>query len=182
MPVGTVLRAQHVEESFLLSEQFLHKALLIVLDGLEKGGVVAAVLNRPTAAVVRFNLPGSPSRRLPVCGTQPLPPSLATDGQGQLWLHHKKALGGTALGASRLFSMGGNEVGTLLKARRLTPRPAARPFRPVHACLRAEAPAVHPTSHFPSPSRRFSRARPRPPTSSSWAAPSFSRRRSSRAC
>ncbi len=60
--------------------------------------------------------------------------------------------------------------------------PRRAPFRPVHACLRAEAPPVHPTSHFPSPSRRFSRARPRPPTSSSWAASSFSRRRSSRAC
>ena len=62
MPVGTVLRAQHVEESFLLSEQFLHKALLIVLDGLEKGGVVAAVLNRPTANLVEFNTDKRPRR------------------------------------------------------------------------------------------------------------------------
>ena len=85
---------------FLLREQFVHKGLLLVLqaDADSDGALLCAVLNRPTSASVSFNLPGRPSRRLPICGSVPLPRSLAKDGQGQLWLHHRAELGGSALG------------------------------------------------------------------------------------
>ena len=89
---------------FLLREQFVHKGLLLVLqaDADTDGALLCAVLNRPTSASVSFNLPGRPSRRLPICGSLPLPRSLAKDGQGQLWLHHRAELGGSALGRSGL--------------------------------------------------------------------------------
>ena len=82
----------------------MHKGLLLVLqaDADTDGALLCAVLNRPTSASVSFNLPGRPSRRLPICGSLPLPRSLAKDGQGQLWLHHRAELGGSALGRSGL--------------------------------------------------------------------------------
>jgi hypothetical protein len=79
------------------------------------GALLCAVLNRPTSASVAFNLPGRPTRRLPICGNLPLPRSLAKDAQGQLWLHHRAELGGTALGSAGIFMMPTVEVAALLK-------------------------------------------------------------------
>ena len=63
-----------------------------------------------TQASVAFNLPGRPTRRLPICGNLPLPPSLAKDAQGQLWLSHRAELGGTPLGSAGLFMLPTVEV------------------------------------------------------------------------
>lgn len=134
---GTVLcsmvPAAGPSSRILLDDQFLHKALLVVLDqgkaaeGMEEladalaglvggqnvkmiGGtgepVRACVLNRPTNNLVRFNTAGNPRRRVPFCGNSPIragPLLAASGGTGQLWLHHRSDLGGTPLGDSGLF-------------------------------------------------------------------------------
>lgn len=102
----------------LLREQFLHKSVMLIIDELEQEGTwVACVLNRPTATLVQFNTPGSPRRRLPVCGDKPFRGSrLNGDGSGQLWLHYRSELGGSAFGESGLYSLASDEVMRLLEA------------------------------------------------------------------
>jgi len=107
--VGTVLLTMVSPESkmpadrILIHDQFLHKAVLVVLaeDGPD-GKLSACILNRPTADVFRFNLPGDPQRRVPFCGNLKL--------GGQLWLHHRPDLGGVALGDSGLLLLPADEV------------------------------------------------------------------------
>jgi len=128
-----------VADRVLLADQFLHKSLLVVLGELpggegggaagagagagdgetetgKEGVVVACVLNRATDTKVRFNLPGEPIRRFNVCGNKQLGAALATDGSGQLWLHHRAELGGTALGESGLYRLSGAEAAAKLQA------------------------------------------------------------------
>ena len=65
----TTVGAQRLEPSgavpadrFLLSDQFLHKALLVTVHELPGGVAVAVVLNRPTANLVQFHTDGKPRR------------------------------------------------------------------------------------------------------------------------
>jgi len=96
-------------ERFLLRDQFLHKAVLVVLGELPGGAVSACVLNRPTSSTVRFNLSGRPSRRLLFGGDREVRgdglSAIGGDGSGQLWLHHRAELGGTAVGESGLYAL-----------------------------------------------------------------------------
>ena len=52
--VGSVLRAGAPADRFLLSDQFLHKSLLLVLHELPGGLLVTTVLNRPTVRMQRM--------------------------------------------------------------------------------------------------------------------------------
>ena len=117
-----------VADRVLLTDQFLHKSLLVVLgelpseggakEGAEgsEGVLVACVLNRATDTKVKFNLPGEPIRRFNVCGNKKLGVQFATDGSAQLWLHHRADLGGTAIGESGLYRLSGAEAARKLQA------------------------------------------------------------------
>ena len=118
-----------VADRVLLTDQFLHKSLLVVLGGLpseggakeggaegSEGVLVACVLNRATDTKVKFNLPGEPIRRFNVCGNKKLGVQFATDGSAQLWLHHRADLGGTAIGESGLYRLSGAEAARKLQA------------------------------------------------------------------
>lgn len=60
--VGTVLRAGAPADRFLLSDQFLHKSLLLVVHEIPAGLKVVVVLNRPTINLVKFRSDGDPCR------------------------------------------------------------------------------------------------------------------------
>jgi len=114
--LGTVLSTMVSPESslpadrVLIHEQFLHKALLLVLSAQEDGPdgkLSACILNRPTANRMRFNLPGSPQHRIPFCGNLAL--------SNQVWLHHRPELGGVALGDSGVRILSSVEVVKKLK-------------------------------------------------------------------
>ena len=94
----------------LLRDQFLHKALLLVLGGEAEGNamVSACILNRPTANEVVFNVPGEPRRRVAFCGDRNL--------GAQVWLHHRSELGGVALGESGLHLMSADEGAAALQS------------------------------------------------------------------
>ena len=95
-----------IADRFLLREQYLHKALLLVVS--EAGGVVSAVvLNRPTASIMKFKTVGGKTRRrFPYCGGAQL--------NGQLWLHHRSELGGDAIGESGLYALPQETVAKVL--------------------------------------------------------------------
>ena len=109
---GTVLLTDvsaatgRIADRFLLREQYLHKALLLVVS--EAGGVVSAVvLNRPTASIMKFKTVGGKTRRrFPYCGGAQL--------NGQLWLHHRSELGGDAIGESGLYALPQETVAKVL--------------------------------------------------------------------
>lgn len=118
-------------DRFLLTDQFLHKAVMLVLEGGGgdggkggggggKGGMVrACVLNRPTNNLMRFRTPGNPRRRVAFTGNRPL---RRTDGTGgQLWLHRSKSLGGQPVGGSGFFTMAPEQVEAALEAGRAEP-------------------------------------------------------------
>lgn len=117
--VGTVITTTVSPETkmpadrFLIHDQFLHKALMLVLaeDGTD-GKLSACILNRPTADVFRFNVPGNPQRRVPYCGNLEL--------GGQLWLHHRPELGGVALGDSGILLMPADKVVEKLQTKQAT--------------------------------------------------------------
>jgi len=117
--VGTVLVTMSKDtglpaDRFLLHEQFLLKAVLLVLAEDKSGDkLTACILNRPTANLARFNLPGDPTRRVAFCGDRAL--------GGQLWLHHRPELGGVAVGDSRVFSLPVDTASELLKTGRAAP-------------------------------------------------------------
>lgn len=85
-------------DRFLLDEQYLHKALLLVLDVSGPDGKISCcILNRPTASLFHFsNLPAdgpaNPRRRVPFTGPDLL--------GSELWLHHHPQVGGGAVGDS----------------------------------------------------------------------------------
>ena len=123
---------------FLLVDQFLHKALLLVLDaggeaqrkggaGSEAQGVVrACVLNRPTNNRMRFRTPGSPRRRVLFTGNRPLRRTAGMAGSGgapggQLWLHRRSELGGQEVGDSGLFLLPPEQAEAALEAGRAEP-------------------------------------------------------------
>jgi len=98
-------------DRFLLQDQFLHKAVLLVLtagDEGEAGLVRACILNRPTANVVRFNTPGNPRRLVPFCGNRKI--------VDEVWLHHRSALGGQPVGDSGIFRLPAAEAAAKLMA------------------------------------------------------------------
>jgi hypothetical protein len=115
-------------DRFLLVDQFLHKAVMLVLDaggtaGDEGGGgggggrgsvVRACVLNRPTNNLMRFRTPGNPRRRVAFTGNRPLRRADGTG--GQLWLHRSKALGGQPVGGSGFYSLPSEQVEAALEA------------------------------------------------------------------
>jgi len=104
-PVGTVLRSGRVADRFLLSDQFLHKSLMLVVHELPSGIAVAAVLNRPTANLVQFHTDGKPRRCINFGGDGRLVGDpLEVDANGLLWL----ARSGGASAAASL----GSAVGT----------------------------------------------------------------------
>ena len=100
VPVGTVLRSGRVANRFLLADQFLHKSLLLALQELPSGTVVAAVLNRPTANLVQFRTEGNPRRCISFGGDGRLRrgDQLEVDANGLMWL--SRSAGSSA--ASRL--------------------------------------------------------------------------------
>ena len=91
-------------DRFLLDEQPLHKALVLVLaDSGVRGGVLsAAILNRPTANTIQFSVAGKPRRRVAYCGSRDL--------GGQIWLHHNSDLGGVPIGESGVYRLPPDEV------------------------------------------------------------------------
>ena len=120
---GTVLcstvpsTSGHPPDRVLLDEQFLHKALLLVLGELPGGVLTACVLNRPTATVMQFKVPGSPKRRLAYSGNRrKLGGGEDADRNGQLWLHHRSELGGAPLGDSGLFRLPSAQLAAALQA------------------------------------------------------------------
>jgi hypothetical protein len=116
---------------YALSEQFLHKALLlVVLDTSESGQqpllpgqpamCVAVVLNRPTANIVQVHTDNKPRRHITFGGEARLRGGLAgldVDSNGLLWLHHRTGItGGTEVGDSGVYRLPGNEAAALVKA------------------------------------------------------------------
>jgi len=95
--VSTVSRQTGLPaDRVLIHDQFLHKALLLVLaEGAPDAKLSVCVLNRPTANLVHFNLPGTPKTRVPFCGNRQL--------GSKVWLHHRADLGGVAVGDSGVF-------------------------------------------------------------------------------
>lgn len=119
--VGTVFRSQHVKDNFLLADQFLHKALLIVLDELPGDSYIAAVLNRPTANLVEFNTPDKPRRCISFGGDARLRGSRDVDENGLMWLTPdagapRDSRLGSALGDSGLRRLQGVQAITLVQS------------------------------------------------------------------
>ena len=121
--VGTVLCTKaapttgRASDRFLLRDQYLHKAIILIIEQREADGKwVGCVLNRPTATVVEFNTPGKPRRRLPFCGDRRI---RAADGGGQLWLTYKDGPDvesrGTEIGDSGLYQLPSEDVMSMLQ-------------------------------------------------------------------
>lgn len=91
-------------DRILLQDQFLHKALLLVVDATPTT-LVVCILNRPTEGKFQLTLPksGKPlQRRVPFCGNIPVQ---------DLWLHHRTIdLGGVVLGTSRIGILSTDQV------------------------------------------------------------------------
>ena len=105
-------------ERCLLRNQFLHKALLLVLQVAEDGTCTACVLNRPTASTMEFRLGGTPRRRVGFTGDR--------DIGGQLWLYHQGGgddvdaavtAGCVPLGQSGIARLAGAQVATMLQSK-----------------------------------------------------------------
>ena len=96
----------------LLREQFLHKAILLVLAEATDGTLSACVLNRPTSTIAQFkSVLGSPKRRVGYTGSREI--------GGLLWLHHRSDLGtaaGMPVGESGTYVLQEAEASSLLKA------------------------------------------------------------------
>lgn len=86
------------------------QVMLVVSEG--RGRLSACVLNRPTANAVEFRLLGRPRRRLPFCGSSELSGKFG----GQLWLSHRRDLGGVAVGGSGVFRLSGGEAAAKLQS------------------------------------------------------------------
>jgi len=103
--IGSVLRSGRPADRFLLSDQFLHKALLLVAHELPDGGLVCCVLNRPTANLVQFHSEGKPRRCISFGGDGRLRGGgLEIDSNGLMWLGQASSLdrlgeGGNGMGA-----------------------------------------------------------------------------------
>ena len=103
-------------ERVLLRDQYLHKALLLVLATASDGTASVCVLNRPTASVMEFKLAGSPRRRVGYTGDRDL--------GGQIWLHHKRggdvdaavSAASVPIGDSGLYSLPGAQVASALES------------------------------------------------------------------
>ena len=96
----------------LLRDQYLHKAVLLVLS--ESGGegadgtqmVSACILNRPTANEMVLNVAGNPRRRVAFCGNLEL--------GSRVWLHYRSELGGVAAGGSGVYVLSDDEGAAML--------------------------------------------------------------------
>lgn len=96
--VGTVLRSGEPASRFVLSDQFLHKALLLVVHELPDGTAVCVVLNRPTANLVQLHSDGEPRRCVSFGGDGRLRGSgLGIDANGLMWLCQRPTLQNLAL-------------------------------------------------------------------------------------
>jgi len=109
--VGTVLSTTVSPQTglpadrFLIHDQYLHKAILLVIDDASapNGKLSAVILNRATSRTFQFNLPGSPQRLIPFTGMI----AIGTD----LWLHYKPAgLEGIKMGDSGISLISTPEV------------------------------------------------------------------------
>ena len=87
--VGTVLctavapSTGRPSDRCLLREQFLHKAIVLVLAESTDGKLTACVLNRPTSTIAQFKTAsGTPKRRVGFTGNRQI--------GGLIWLHHRK--------------------------------------------------------------------------------------------
>eukprot|EP00747_Dinoflagellata_sp_TGD_P093774 gnl/TRDRNA2_/TRDRNA2_165877_c2_seq2.p1 gnl/TRDRNA2_/TRDRNA2_165877_c2~~gnl/TRDRNA2_/TRDRNA2_165877_c2_seq2.p1 ORF type:complete len:747 (-),score=107.35 gnl/TRDRNA2_/TRDRNA2_165877_c2_seq2:138-2378(-) len=110
---GTVLVSSR-GHPFLLDKQYLHKAILVVLERTEDV-MIAAILNRPRIAGVTFDMPGIgkhsgkyADRRISFGGEL----SQMDSGAGLMPLHYKRELGGPELGDSGLFLATSDFTGT----------------------------------------------------------------------
>ncbi|EOD05915.1 hypothetical protein EMIHUDRAFT_453551 [Emiliania huxleyi CCMP1516] len=114
---GRVLCSGRGTDTYTLESQFLHKSLLLLLHETEQGLAVAAVLNRPTANVVQFNLPDRPRRAIGFGGEARVRGgSLDVDGNGLLWLHTRgEALGGTPVGECGVWRIKSSDAGARIK-------------------------------------------------------------------
>ena len=112
---GLVLRSGHDGGSFTLGEQFMHKSLCLVLAGVPDGPCLGAVLNRPTANVVQFNLPSRPRRCIHFGGEARVKSGLDIDANGLLWLHHSADLGGAPIGDSGVYRIAASDAANLVK-------------------------------------------------------------------
>ena len=120
--VGTVLRAGTLAaDRFLLSDQFLHKALMVVVHELGDGTHVAAVLNRPTANMVQLQVDQS-RRCISFGGDGRLRgQGLDIDANGLMWLAQEGTLTGeasdlgTAIGDSGLRRLPALEASNAIK-------------------------------------------------------------------
>jgi len=104
MVIGTMVSPETglPADRFLIHDQYLHKALLLVIDASPGGRVSAIILNRPTASLFKLDFPGNPQRRVSFCGDIAI--------GSELWLHHRSDLGGNALGDSGLSLLSTAEV------------------------------------------------------------------------
>lgn len=92
--VGTVLRSGSPADRYLLSDQFLHKALMVVVHELSDGVAVCVVLNRPTANLVEFHTEGKPRRCISFGGDGRMRGgALDIDSNGLLWLAQAATIG-----------------------------------------------------------------------------------------
>jgi hypothetical protein len=118
--VGTVLRTGSPSDRALLSDQFLHKALLLTVHELKEGLCVATVLNRPTANIVQFHADGEPRRCISFGGDGRLRGGgLGVDSNGLMWLCQAATPAaesiGTAVGSSGLRRVPAEEAATAIK-------------------------------------------------------------------
>ena len=101
--LGSVLRTGSPSNRALLSDQFLHKSILLVVHELpgSDGGLVACVLNRPTANLVQFHADGKPRRCISFGGDGRLRGGgLEIDSNGLMWLGQSSKL--EAVGKGKL--------------------------------------------------------------------------------
>ena len=93
--VGSVLRAGTPSDRALLTDQFLHKSLVLLVYEMPDGGYVGAVLNRPTANLVQFHTEGKPKRCISFGGDGRLRGAgLDIDSNGLMWLGQSAKLAG----------------------------------------------------------------------------------------
>jgi len=115
--VGTVLRSAAPSDRFVLSHQFLHKSVLLVVHELPGGLYVTVVLNRPTINLVKFHADGDPRRCIMFGGDGQLRGGgLDIDQNGIMWLHYKEALGGVPIGDSGLWRVPAADAARLIKS------------------------------------------------------------------
>ena len=88
---GLIIRTGKADSNFHLNQQYLHKAIVLMIAEVGRELCVGVVLNRPTNAIVKLGIPGEPQRRLNFGGEAVIVGSgLDADQNGLIWLHRNE--------------------------------------------------------------------------------------------